>query len=236
MLFQNNSATIIQAAFRRYLERKDYHNGAMINVLIAAASSSLRTRIAVKKLQRWWLNRMWLRKEKEAALIIERFFICVKHEVEQEVLAIKKKKKEKRRMRKMKESDEWILERAWINTVEDPPSTQEETTAPRPQDNRPPVPINVGNIYTNSDRFIQSNIEEEIQHDISGLPNSSGTHDFSRKFHRTQMDISTDVSLDDTFNRDHARYVSNEKQEHLMRPIPASRPKINSYRGRKAAM
>lgn len=217
----------------------------MINILIAAASNSLRMRNAARKLQRWWLDEMWLRREKEAALIIERFFINVKAEVEAEVEALKKKKKEKRKLRKMKQSDEWILERAWLNTVEEPSFAQDETAPPKQQqkqqqDYRPPVPNSVGRMYAQSDRFIQGDVD--MQSDVSGLTNSPGTaYQFSRKFRRTQIEIAEDASLEDAYHDSEQRYVQNEEEAYLRRQgyssrQTASRSQNHSYRGRKAAM
>lgn len=218
--FQEESATVIQAASRRYLERKDCHNEAMINVLIAAASNSLRMRNAVRKLQGWWLDEMWARREKEAALIIERFFIFVKQEVEREVLALKKKKKEKRKLRKLKQSDDWILERAWLNTVE----TQDETTAP--YQSHPPMHNSVSSVYTQSDRFIQS-VEADVQN--------------SRKFGRTQVEIDEDASLEEAFHDSEFLHARNEEEAYLRRhgyakPSAASRAGNQRSYVRKAAM
>jgi hypothetical protein len=241
MAFQEDCATIIQAASRRFLERKDCHNESMINILIAAASNSLRMRNAAKKLQRWWLDEMWIRTEKEAALIIERFFIYVKQEVEREVLALKKKKKEKRKLRKMQQSDEWILERAWLNTMEEPSFTQDETTVHQQQDYHPPV-HGVSSVYTKSDRFMRT-VDEDIQSDVSGLTNSPGVavRHYSSKFRRTQVDIEEDASLEDAYQDSELRYAQNEEDAYLRRhgystrPSP-SKPQNHSYRGRKAAM
>lgn len=209
----------------------------MINVLIAAASNSLRLRNAAKKLQRWWLDEMWLRREKEAALIIERFFIYVKREVEAEVLAIKKKKKEKRKLRKMKQSDEWILERAWLNTMEEPSFTHDETPAPYQQEYRPPVPNGVGRMYTQSERFIP---DEDMQSDVSGLTNSPGTRNFSSKFRRTQVEIEEDASLEDAFHDSEHQYVQNEEEAYRRRQgYPSRQNALTSQKrsyGRKAAM
>ena len=207
-MLEEDCATIIQAATRRFLERKDIHNEGMIDILIAAASNSLRMRNAAKKLQQWWLDDMWARREKEAALIIERFFINVKYEVEAEVAALKKKKKEKRRLRKLKQSDEWILERAWLNTMEEPSFDQ--------KDIRPSVPTGADNIYTQSNRFIKS-VEEDRQTDISGLTDSPGTRHFSRKFQRTQMELEEDASLEDAFHASESRYAQTQEEAYRRR-------------------
>lgn len=239
--FQRECATVIQAASRRYLDRKDCHNESMISVLIAAASNSLRMRNAAKRLQRWWLDEMWVRREKEAALIIERFFIFVKREVEREVMALKKKKKEKRKLRKLKQSDDWILERAWLNTMEEPSFTQDETTAPFQQDFRPPTHTSVGKVYTKDDRFIQS-VEEDVQSDVSGLTDlSPGNRHFSRKFRRTQMEIEEDASLEEAFHDSEFRHAQNEEESYLRRhgysrPQPTSKSRYHSYRSRKTAL
>ena len=118
--FQNECASIIQATMRGYLTRKELHNESMISVLISAAATSLRTRNAARTLQRWWAEvlwrkeqELWRQKQKKAALIIERFFIYVKKEVEKEIKAMKKKKKQRKKMKKYMQSDDWLLENAW---------------------------------------------------------------------------------------------------------------------------
>jgi len=142
LTFQNECASIIQAAMRGYLTRKELHNESMISILISAAATSLRTRnaartlqrwwvdelwigeqkrsalilrekYAARTLQRWWVNELWIRKQKRSALIIERFFIYVKKEVEKEIKAMKKKKRQRKKMKKFMQSDEWLLEDAW---------------------------------------------------------------------------------------------------------------------------
>jgi hypothetical protein len=113
LTFQHECASIIQASMRGYLTRRELHNERMISVLISAAATSLRTRNAAKTLQRWWVEVMWQRKQKKAALIIERFFIYVKKEVEKEIKAMKKKKRQRKKMKKYMQSDDWLLENAW---------------------------------------------------------------------------------------------------------------------------
>ena len=113
------------------------------------------------------MDEMWKKKEKHAALVIERFFIYVKKEVEKEVAALKKKKKEKRRRRKMKQSDDFILERAWLGVAD-------ETITPAVALHNPPIVNTVGNkSRTKHNRFrtrgmIQSH-DEDVQSDVSGL-------------------------------------------------------------------
>ena len=63
---------------------------------------------------------MECRKEKKAALVIERFFLMIKAEIELEILRCKKMKqaKRQRRHRKKREPDDKLLERAWPNTID----------------------------------------------------------------------------------------------------------------------
>ena len=133
LTFQNECASIIQAAMRGYLTRRELHNENMISVLISAAATSLRTRNAARTLQRWWVERMWICKQKKAALVIERFFIYVKKEVEKEIKAMKKKKRQRKKMKKYMQSDDWLLENAWqgleaaASSVENPAALQPAT-------------------------------------------------------------------------------------------------------------
>jgi len=113
LAFQHECASIIQASMRGYLTRKELHNERMISVLISAAATSLRMRNAAKTLQRWWVDVKWKQKQKKSALIIERFFIYVKKEVEKEIKAMKKKKRQRKKMKKYMQSDDWLLENAW---------------------------------------------------------------------------------------------------------------------------
>lgn len=128
LAFQKECAAIIQASVRGYLLRKECHNERMISVLIAAAATSLRTRNAARCVQRWWVEEMSKRKEKKAALVIERFFIYVKREVEKEIKAIKKKKRQRKKMKKYMQSDDWILENAWQGLEPATSSTSRKAT------------------------------------------------------------------------------------------------------------
>lgn len=139
LTFQNECATIIQAAMRGYLTRKELHNESMISILISAAATSLRTRNAARTLQRWWVDLLWTRKQKKSALIIERFFIYVKKEVEKEIKAMKKKKRQKKKMKKYMQSDDWLLENAWQGL--EAAASVENSVAPQPAA-VPAVPMN----------------------------------------------------------------------------------------------
>lgn len=129
--FQTECATIIQASVRRFVARKECHNDCMVSILISAAAHSLRVRNAATRLQLWWVMELWKKKRKRAALVIERFFIYVKKEVEKEVKALKKKKKAKRQRRKIKQSDDYILERAWLGVADADPAASLAAAAPQ---------------------------------------------------------------------------------------------------------
>jgi ElaB/YqjD/DUF883 family membrane-anchored ribosome-binding protein len=167
----------------------------MVSILIAAAASSLRMRNAARRLQFWWMDEMWKRKEKHAALVIERFFIYIKKEVEKEVAALKKKKKERRKRHKMKQSDDYILERAWLGVADDAvvPVVQTALLSQRTAaSHHPSVNNGTGDkLHNKYSRFrargaIQS-FEDDVQSDVSGLTDldfgyrNSGTRSRQKK-------------------------------------------------------
>ena len=168
--FQKECATIIQAAGRRFLARKEVHNECMVSILIAAAANSLRVRNAAGKIQHWWMAEMWQRREKRAALVIERFFIYVKKEVEKEIKALKKKKKAKRRQRKMKQSDDYILERAWLGVADNAAAPM----MPAPQQQQQRTMPSQMKAYNNkqdqyNSRGVIQTVDEDQQSEVSGL-------------------------------------------------------------------
>lgn len=58
------------------------------------------------------------RKEKKAALVIERFFVMVKKEVDREI-KMAQERKEARRRKKQSHNEEAFLEHVWIDTVDE---------------------------------------------------------------------------------------------------------------------
>ena len=216
--FQYRCATIIQASARRLLVRKECHTECMVSILIAAAANSLRMRNAATRLQFWWMDKIWKKKEKHAALVIERFFIYVKKEVEKEVAALKKKKKEKRRRRKIKQSDDYILERAWLGVADDTvtPLVSQKAVA----SHKPPIVNTAGDkLRTKHNRFrargaIQS-FDEDVQSDVSGLTDldfgyrNNGTRRSKKK---SQVDLEEDLSLEEALH-DSEDEMSNEQRK-----------------------
>eukprot|EP00977_Amphora_coffeiformis_P028054 scaffold34685_cov183-Amphora_coffeaeformis.AAC.34 len=124
------SCILIQSVFRRCRARIAYANKRTAAFLVHSRASLMRESLACKKIQFWWRVVVECRKEKKAALTIERFFIMVKKEVEQEVKKFQEKgarrtPKSKRGQigqkfaHRKRESDEQMLERVWLNTVDE---------------------------------------------------------------------------------------------------------------------
>lgn len=195
----------------------------MVSILIAAAANSLRVRNAARRLQQWWRNELWQRKEKQAAQIIERFFIYVKKEVEKEVKALKKKKKKKRRQRMIKESDEYILERAWLGVADDatasmasavPVAVSQKTSQEYPSALRG---TGKRGAYNQNDRYrarglIQS-VDEDAQSEVSGLTDMdfSVRNNNRSKLKKSQKDLNDDLSLEKAF-RDSELLMAKERR------------------------
>ena len=120
--FQLGCCIQIQAAVRRHLARHCVHEMAVERVFTISRATEMRERLSAERIQFWWSVVMECRKEKEAALVIERFFLVVKEEVEKEIRRQEKRKQEKRerrRQKKIKNQDDRVLERVWLSTVED---------------------------------------------------------------------------------------------------------------------
>jgi len=119
LFFQRECATVIQAAARRFLAGRERQKKKLLSVILSSVVTSTRLKNVTKRIQRWWRYKTRSSKEKAAGLVIERFFIMVKVEVDREIRRRHKKnqaKREKRRRRK-KEADEKLLERVWLTTL-----------------------------------------------------------------------------------------------------------------------
>ena len=118
---QLGCSIMIQAAARRFLAKKAVENAKVSKALVRAAAKAMREKLACSRIQFWWRVVLECQKEKQAALIIERFFLFVKSEVDKEINRSMRKKnlKKKRSRRTMKEDDEKWLERVWLNTVDE---------------------------------------------------------------------------------------------------------------------
>ena len=224
--FQKECATIIQAAGRRFLARKEVHNECMVSILIAAAANSLRVRNAAGKIQHWWMAEMWQRREKRAALVIERFFIYVKKEVEKEVKALKKKKKAKRRQRKMKQSDDYILERAWLGVAEEAPMMPVAVPQPqRPMPSQMKAYNNKQDRYSSSRGVIQT-VEDDQQSEVSGLTDLDFGRSGGRKM-KSQREFEED-GLEAAFRESEAQ-MSRQKGSSGKKSKPQSKAYSRRY-------
>ena len=122
--FQHECAVIIQSSARCFLNRTNVLERKLAQVVLQAKLASLQQKNCAKKIQQTWKNRVNHAKEKEAALIIEQFFITVRKEVDAELARLEqntpkvKKVKKRKKKRKEKESEDKLLERVWLNTVE----------------------------------------------------------------------------------------------------------------------
>jgi hypothetical protein len=115
-------AIIIQATARQYIAKKSVDKAIVRDAVRASQVVEMRERNASKRIQFWWRIVLDWMKEKKAALTIERFFIHVRREVDREILRREQKKKQakkEKRRKSRKESEETILERVWLNTVEE---------------------------------------------------------------------------------------------------------------------
>lgn len=124
---RRQSITMLQSVAREYLARKKIRQSILVRTLVAAASLSMRESIASTNIARWWIWMQEKRTQDIAARSIQRFFIMVKEEVDDEIkrqhTKMKKKKKKKkleRQRRKKNEKEDMMFERAWLNVVEEP--------------------------------------------------------------------------------------------------------------------
>jgi hypothetical protein len=128
---------LIQAVVRGYLGKKALTKKKISAALIASRAEELRERNSAKRIQFWWRIVLDWTKEKKAALTIERFFIFVKKEVDREIRRreMKRLAKEKKRRKEKRRSEDQLLEKAWLNTVDENLTagsfSSEEGTTPR---------------------------------------------------------------------------------------------------------
>lgn len=118
---QLGCAIIIQAASRRFLAVRHQTTTRALRSVENAKRGSLRENSACCKIQFWWRVVVECRKERKAALTIERFFLFVKAEVDREIRRAEQKQKQKTqgRRRDKKQVDVKFLERVWLNTVDE---------------------------------------------------------------------------------------------------------------------
>ena len=112
---QNVAAVIIQAATRGLLSKKQCHMERLFRAMVYSAQLALSQRIAARKIQDAFRDFSRRTKEKKAALVIERFFIWVRGEVEREIeRRARQRIRKKQQLRKeKKQKEEALLEKAY---------------------------------------------------------------------------------------------------------------------------
>jgi hypothetical protein len=127
LIIQDVNAVPIQAAWRSYQARRNIEMERLITTIVNSNTTSLAQKISARRIQRWY-RKVGPMREKRAALIIERFFIWVRAEVEREIerreRAKLRKKQKKQRRKKVAHDD--ILDDVWDSTVEKKGRTRED--------------------------------------------------------------------------------------------------------------
>lgn len=135
---------MLQSAIRRHLANKVVLNMKLTQASLGTRVEGLRNKLACRRIQFWWRVVIECNREKKAALIIERFFLMVKAEVDREI--VRQREQHTKELQQMKEiqsklkpnkvpgqqkpqlvrrhssvsdADERLLENVWKNTVDD---------------------------------------------------------------------------------------------------------------------
>ena len=134
LLVQQVNAVPIQAAWRGYQSRRNIEMERLITTIVNSNTISLAQKISARRIQTWYRLTGPMR-EKRAALVIERFFIWVRAEVEREIEKRERSKLRKKHMkkRKKKEAHDDILDDVWDKTVEKKGRKREDPKRSRPK-------------------------------------------------------------------------------------------------------
>ncbi len=117
------AAITIQAMARRYFCRLEHHKRMLDAMLVAVAVEEAKTRNAALTIQEWWLTIREIERRNTASIVIQRFFLMVKAEVDREIQAEKKRRKLRKKLKnRTPQDDDDILERVWMSTI-----SQDET-------------------------------------------------------------------------------------------------------------
>ncbi|GAX10356.1 hypothetical protein FisN_3Lh566 [Fistulifera solaris] len=95
--FRLGSIVIIQSHVRKYLAQEKTRSLQVDRIFTYGQSSGIRETWAANRIQFWWRVVLDCRKEKHAALVIERFFLMVKREVDMEIARVQRRFMKKRR-------------------------------------------------------------------------------------------------------------------------------------------
>jgi len=106
------SLVTMQTFIRMLCARQELEERVIAAALLANTLSAILESCSSKKIQRAWKTQMQKRKERAAAMVIERFFLYVQEEVEKEIY-----RQERRRQRRIQEGEDQLLERIWLTEV-----------------------------------------------------------------------------------------------------------------------
>ncbi len=138
-------AIIIQAAARRFLVRRAAANKVIEKAAFEARVQELRERNSAIHIQFWWRIVLDWMKEKKAALVIERFFIHVKSEVDRELRKMERErimlKKNKKKVKKNPKLDkQWVDNEGAFSPhpIKKPPAIKKNSRSQSAPGPRPP--------------------------------------------------------------------------------------------------
>jgi len=131
---QSKALLVLQCFARRCLARQEYMQRRFVSLLIQTAEAERVKKIKALKTQERIREETEERQRDAAALVIQRFFLYVKHEVDQLVLVTTKQRKKWRKKMKAEKRpndvDETLLEDVWSGLaalVEEEPFTRHYT-------------------------------------------------------------------------------------------------------------
>jgi hypothetical protein len=109
----------LQSSARRYLARQEYVQRKFIFMLIQTAEQERSKKVAALVIQEQARNYLDEKRRDEAALVIQRFFLLVRSEVDQIVRASKRRKnwRKKQSRKRTDNGEDDLLEDAWLSAV-----------------------------------------------------------------------------------------------------------------------
>jgi len=124
---------MIQSAARRHLASQRTTQIRMEQAALGADVESMRTKLASSRIQFWWRVVMECNREKQAALVIEGFFLMVKAEVDKEINRQRHLIKQSRRSRPSdrRVSEVQLLENVWQHAGANPVRNSRSLSVPR---------------------------------------------------------------------------------------------------------
>jgi len=126
---QMKALLVLQCFARCILARQEYMQRRFVFMLIQTAELERKKKIKTLKIREQQEEKMEERQRDAAARVIQRFFLHVKNEVDQLVLATKQRRKWRKMMRTDKRTDdveEALLEHVWLDLVTHSNSDEEE--------------------------------------------------------------------------------------------------------------